>query len=141
MLFAASDLPLHFLKVLDFSDLDETLTKPQQLFLYLLFDHLLDSTNKDGLRTLFQKSLYPKKQKKAKALMKGLEEEEDGDMDDAESEEEPANDEERHLDFKKGLSEYLLTKFYVKKKRESESGKLEGDLKDKFKAIFDIINK
>jgi len=38
MLFGSGDLPLHFLKVLDFSNLEETLTKQQQLFLYILFD-------------------------------------------------------------------------------------------------------
>ncbi len=84
MLFASADLPLHFLKVLDFTDLDESLTKPQQLFLYLLFDQLLSLTTKEELKTLFMKSLYPKKQKKAKTLMKGLDEEESFDNSEAE---------------------------------------------------------
>jgi len=54
-------------------------------------------------------------------------------------------DQEKHAEFKRGFSEYLLTKFYAKKKKEAEKevidGKLNNDLKDKFKAIFDIINK
>jgi hypothetical protein len=57
----------------------------------------------------------------------------------------PGQDDDKHTEFKKGFSEYLLTKFYAKKKKESEKeaadGKLPSDIKDKFKAIFDIINK
>jgi hypothetical protein len=61
MLFGTGDLPLHFLKVLDFSNLDETLTKPQQLFLYILFDQLFASHSRDEIRTVFLKSLVTKK--------------------------------------------------------------------------------
>jgi hypothetical protein len=61
MLFGSCDLPLHFLKVLDFSNLDETLTKPQQLFLYLVFDQIFSTHTKEEIRTIFLKSLVTKK--------------------------------------------------------------------------------
>ena len=67
MLFGAGDLPLHFLKVLDFSNLEDggkTLTKPQQLFLYLAFDELFTSHPKEDIRKVFLKSLAPSKAKK-----------------------------------------------------------------------------
>ena len=46
-------------------------------------------------------------------------------------------------DFRKGLSEYLLTKFYLKKKKEGALTNPVGGalLKDKFKITFDLINK
>jgi nucleolar MIF4G domain-containing protein 1 len=67
MLFGAGDLPLHFLKVLDFSNLEDggkTLTKPQQLFLYLAFDELFTSHPKEDIRKVFLKSLAHSKAKK-----------------------------------------------------------------------------
>lgn len=45
----------------------------------------------------------------------------------------------KHNDFRQGFSEYLLTKFYVKKKKESD-GKLSEEMQTKFKAVFDVIN-
>jgi hypothetical protein len=47
---------------------------------------------------------------------------------------------EKHADFRKGLSEYLLTKFYLKKKQEFEGQKMPEDLSVKIKATFDVIN-
>lgn len=44
---------------------------------------------------------------------------------------------EKHAAFMKGLSEYLLTTFYVKKKKEQMSEEMQA----KFKATFDIISK
>jgi hypothetical protein len=50
--------------------------------------------------------------------------------------------EDKNADFKKGFSEYFLTKFYVKKKKECEKeGKMGEDMKEKFKVVFDIIKK
>ena len=43
-------------------------------------------------------------------------------------------------EFRKGLSEYLLTKFYTKKKQDSEGGQLPADLQAKFKTVFDAIS-
>ncbi len=40
----------------------------------------------------------------------------------------------------KGLSEYLLSKFYLKKKKEMGAS-LNEDMKAKFKATFDIISR
>jgi hypothetical protein len=56
---------------------------------------------------------------------------------------EEGEDEEKHVEFKRGFSEYLLTKFYAKKRREAETsqGSMQEETKDKFKAIFDIINR
>jgi hypothetical protein len=48
--------------------------------------------------------------------------------------------EDKLVDFRRGLSEYILTKFYLKKKKEGAIESEEG-LKDKFKMCFDIINK
>lgn len=43
------ELPLHFLKVLNFSDL----SKPQQLFLQVMFDYIYDEFSKDQVKKLF----------------------------------------------------------------------------------------
>jgi len=48
--------------------------------------------------------------------------------------------EDKLADFRRGLSEYILTKFYLKKKKEGAIVNEVG-LKDKFKVCFDIINK
>ena len=72
-----------------------------------------------------------------------------GDFDDDEDQDSEADvpeegeDEEKHVEFKRGFSEYLLTKYYAKKRKEAEStaGALPEEVKDKFKAIFDIINR
>lgn len=57
---------------------------------------------------------------------------------DSDSDREGDVGEDKLVDFRRGMSEYLLTKFYLKKKKE---GALEGGLKEKFKACFDVINK
>ncbi len=43
-------------------------------------------------------------------------------------------------EFRKGLSEYLLTKFYLKKKQEYKESKMPQDLQAKFKTVFDVIS-
>lgn len=43
-------------------------------------------------------------------------------------------------EFRKGLSEYLLTKFYIKKKQEHKGEQLSAELQAKFKAVFDVIS-
>jgi hypothetical protein len=55
LLFGSLDLPLHFLKVLDFHS-DGGLTQPQLLFLYLLFDQIFEQQSKDQLRQLMNKT-------------------------------------------------------------------------------------
>lgn len=63
MLFGSNDLPLHFLKVLDFSsstdDAEEGkgLTKPQLLFLFILFDSMFEEHTKDEIKAIFKKGL------------------------------------------------------------------------------------
>ena len=61
-------------------------------------------------------------------------------MDSDSDNEKEGTGEDKLVDFRRGMSEYLLTKFYPKKKKE---GALESEagLKDKFKICFDIINK
>ena len=142
MLFGAGDLPLHFLKVLDFSNLEDgsgpTLTKPQQLFLYLAFDELFTTHPKEDIRKVFLKSLAPSKLKKR--VMRGdFDDDDDRDSDVPEE----GEDEEKHVEFKRGFSEYLLTKYYAKKRKEGEKtgGGMQEEVKEKFKAIFDIINR
>lgn len=46
MLIGTQDLPMHFLKVLDFTS-DEGMTKPQILFMYILFNYLYENLTKD----------------------------------------------------------------------------------------------
>jgi hypothetical protein len=41
-------------------------------------------------------------------------------MNEDEEEEEQVDNEDKLADFKKGVAEYLLTKFYVKKKKEAK---------------------
>ena len=45
----------------------------------------------------------------------------------------------KHDDFRRGLSEYLLTKFYLKKKKEHGKD-MPKELSSKIKAVFDVIN-
>jgi hypothetical protein len=40
-------------------------------------------------------------------------------------------------EFRRGLSEYILAKFYLKKKKEG----IDEQLKEKFKVTFDIIKR
>lgn len=98
MLIAKNDVPLHFLKVLDFGEL----SKPQQLFLFVLFDSIVDESSKEELKVVFRKGL---KAGQAKANAQ-------------DSDAEPEDD--KLGDFRRGLSEYLLTRFYLKKKRDGE---------------------
>lgn len=144
MLFGAGDLPLHFLKVLDFSNLEDgsgqTLSKPQQLFLYLAFDELFTTHPKEDVRKVFLKSLAPSKLKKR--VLRG-DFDDDDDRDSEADVPEEGEDEEKHVEFKRGFSEYLLTKYYAKKRKEAEKtgGAMQEEVKEKFKAIFDIINR
>ena len=46
MLIGTEDLPMHFLKVLDFTS-DEGMTKPQILFMYILFNYLYENHTKE----------------------------------------------------------------------------------------------
>ena len=45
-------------------------------------------------------------------------------------------------EFRTGMSEYMLTKFYLKKKNEykGEKGKMPAEMQAKIKATFDVIN-
>lgn len=64
MLLGANDIPLHFLKVLDFSqgEGESALSKPQQLFLYVLFDFVFANHSKEQLKVVFVKGLTTKSQ-------------------------------------------------------------------------------
>lgn len=63
-LLAHEDIPLHFLKVIDFSS--NALTKPTVLFLHLLLQAVLDeAADEDKLRTVFVKGLRDEGQKNA----------------------------------------------------------------------------
>ena len=44
----------------------------------------------------------------------------------------------KHMEFRQGFSEYLLSTYYVKKKKEA--GKLSEEMQAKFKTVFDVIN-
>jgi len=44
-----NDIPLHFMKVLDF----DNLTKPQLLFLFVLFDAIFDACTKEQIKGVF----------------------------------------------------------------------------------------
>jgi len=46
---------------------------------------------------------------------------------------------EKHEEFRKGLSEYLLTKFYTKKKKDYGK-EMPKELSSKLKVVFDVIN-
>ena len=132
MLIGHNDLPVHFLKVLNFNaDDTDGLTKPQLLFLYLLFDTIYENHTKEEIKTIFKKGLKAAKSKTKIDL--------DVSQDEAEEEEEEAT-EDKLGDFRRGLSEYLLTKFYLKKKKEAGLA-MDPILKEKFKVTFDIINK
>jgi len=48
-----------------------------------------------------------------------------------------ATKDEKYAKFMRGLSEYILTTFYVKKKKDHMSEEIQA----KFKSTFDIINK
>ena len=39
------------------------------------------------------------------------------------------------------MAEYLLTKFYLKKKEESEKKKIPGEFQAKMRVVMDVINK
>lgn len=59
MLMAKNDVPLHFLKVLDFGEL----SKPQQLFLFVLFDSIVEESSREELKIVFRKGLKAKQAK------------------------------------------------------------------------------
>ena len=52
-LLTGLDIPLHFLKVLNF----EELTKAQELFLYIGFSETLAQADKDKLKDVFRKGI------------------------------------------------------------------------------------
>ena len=58
MLIGKGDIPLHFLKVLKFEE-EEGLSKPQELFLYILFDALFEDLKKEEIKTIFKKGFKP----------------------------------------------------------------------------------
>lgn len=101
------------------------------MFLFILFDFVFSSYTSEQLKVVFTKGLSTKREQAQhkKSLMESDSENEKGDT-----------GEDRLADFRRGMSEYLLTKFYLKKKTE---GALESEigLKDKFRVCFDIINK
>jgi len=59
MVMAKNDVPLHFLKVLDFGEL----SKPQQLFLFVLFDSIVEESSREELKVVFRKGLKAKQAK------------------------------------------------------------------------------
>jgi hypothetical protein len=150
-LFGHSDLPLHFLKVLNFDPNEEErqskegtgLSKPQQLFLYVLFDSIFQAHTPEQLKAIFKKGLKARVAKRAASGGARREEASDQSEEEDDNEEEAGKDEDKLVDFRRGLSEYLLTKFYLKKKKEGsmDSASASSDLKEKFKACFDVINK
>ncbi len=122
---------MHFLKVIDFTS-DEGMTKPQILFMYLLFNYIYENHTKDQIKSIFQKTFKTGQSKPLDA----------NDSDDHEH----GIAEDKLADFKKGISEYVLTQFYVKKRKEAEkqegvSKKMPSELQEKFKVTFDLINK
>ncbi|CDW86880.1 nucleolar mif4g domain-containing protein 1 [Stylonychia lemnae] len=100
-LIGENELPLHFLKVLQFDEL----SKPQNLFLYVLLDDIYERQSKDQIKIIFKKGMN-----------------------------------EKHSEFRKGLSEYILTKYYLKKKKDLNGEKMSQELQTKIKTTFDIIN-
>ena len=95
MLFGTQDLPLHFLKVLDLAS-DEGLSQPQVLFMYIVFNDMFENLSKEEVRTVFAKTFKTGQGAKGK----------DNLMSDNEDE---AIAEDKLADFKKGISEYVLT--------------------------------
>ena len=91
---------------------------------------MYEAHSKDEIRGIFKKGLLGQKKAAAK------------DHSDESGQEDEGIEEDKLGDFRRGLSEYLLTKFYLKKKKEgaltAEGGSL---LKEKFKVTFDVINK
>lgn len=53
MLIGSQDLPMHFLKVIDLTS-DEGMTKPQILFMYILFNYIYENHTKDQIKLIFQ---------------------------------------------------------------------------------------
>jgi hypothetical protein len=91
----------------------------------VLFDLIFSELTVDKIKKVFVKGLTTKRQQQSLI-------ESDSDEGDV--------GEDKLAEFRRGLSEYLLTKFYLKKKKEGALEK-EAGLKEKFKACFDIINK
>ena len=99
LLMQANVLPLHFLKIVDFEEENNEValkqgnvsfsTQPIQLFLFLLFDAIFDPKS---LRECQQSAKKPQNQKITDIFSSGLPE--------------------KHSDFAKGLSRYLLGKFF-----------------------------
>mmetsp|Transcript_38937 Transcript_38937/g.37268 ORF Transcript_38937/g.37268 Transcript_38937/m.37268 type:complete len:129 (-) Transcript_38937:9-395(-) len=117
------EVPLHFLKVLQFGEL----TKPQKLFLYILFDNLFQQCDKETLKRVFRVGLGASKKQGQ------FEAEEQDDQEQAK----------RMVEFKKGVSEYFLTHFYIKKKKDLKAltdKESREAMNRKFKAVFDVIN-
>jgi hypothetical protein len=100
--------------------------------LYILFDQVFSTASKDEIKALFVKTLKtpaPASSKRERAARDYSDNDEAG----------ATVQEDKTADFRKGLSEYLLTRFYVKKRKDGELDG--GNLKAKFKVVFDIINK
>ena len=87
----ATELPLHFLKVLDF----DQLSKPQVLFLHLMLESLLSNcTDTQAVKIVFERGFLVGKDEGSEKML--------------------------HLI--KGLSGYILGKFYLRLKRQYEEG-------------------
>ena len=138
-LITASCIPLHFLKLIDFSELttDKATTKPTLVFLHLLLDQIFEeSENAEVITDIFTRGLPDISNKRQLAY--------DSDSDDfmgtkasakAKNKKPAAEDNSGQLkDFIRGFSNFLLTKFY---NRVKDDEKVMG----KMKAVFNILAK
>jgi hypothetical protein len=137
-LMASSDIPLHFLKVIDFDDLQGDKAKPTMVFLHLLLDQIFEESE-ETLSVVFAKGL-PDISGNQRQLMY------DSDSDDFLGTKAAAKREnkgkktvtednsEQLKEFIKGFSNFVLTKFYNRVKDNKQ-------IQTKLKAVFAVLSK
>ena len=109
-LIAAGDVPIHFLKVIEFKPSGGSMSKPATLFMHLLLQSLLRNlVDNEKIQEVFGRGLDDREGKKT--------------------------------EFVKGLSEFILGKFYLrlKKSHEKDGGKIPKELQKKLKTVFKVI--
>ena len=110
-LIAAGNLPIHFLKVIEFKPSQGAMSKPATLFMHLLLQNLLKNLNEiDKIQEVFEKGLDDKEGKKA-SFVKGFSE--------------------------FILGKFYLR---IKKEHEKDGGKIPRELSKKLKTVFKVIN-
>jgi len=102
-LIANEDIPIHFFKVIDFSE--GKLSKPTELFLHLMLQAVVDKApDADKLRIIF---------------VKGLKDES-----------------EKYQNFVKGISKFLLGKFYKRFVKQHVEKKMPKELQSKLMSLL-----